>query len=200
MTDCCAAWMTEQFAWRTNVAIGSILGLDNKTIRSFAVESGVATRRARYTAPTIECGSCLRLFDPSKIDLAHHSPRSRAPPLLNVLSLCSTCNRDPAGRYVSFSGDTRRPKQHSSYHRACYADAGGFAVRRCSRSAYAGSNCACGPTSHRPRPSVTRRSSRRGQSGRRQAAGGRRQRSPGSTDCRASSAVTTQSRTSEEAL
>ena len=99
-TDRCATWMTEQFAWRTNVAIGSILGLDSKTVRSFAVESGVATRRARYTAPTIECGSCLRLFDPSEIELDHHSPVSRGPPLTAIRTLCRTCHRDSGSRWI----------------------------------------------------------------------------------------------------
>lgn len=99
-TDRCAAWMSDQFAWRTNVAIGSVLGLDNKTIRSFAVESGVATRRARYVAPMTECSSCLRLYEVPEIELKHQSPVSRGPPHPAATAFCRTCNADRSSRWI----------------------------------------------------------------------------------------------------
>ena len=44
-TDRCAQWMTSQFAFRSNLAIASVIGLDEKSVRLFAGEMGIASRR-----------------------------------------------------------------------------------------------------------------------------------------------------------
>jgi hypothetical protein len=99
-TNRCATWMCSQFELRSNVAIGAVLGLHNKSVRLFAAENGVATGRPRHATATAECASCLRLFDFSAATASHITASSRAPPVDNGIMLCGDCTTNADGRWI----------------------------------------------------------------------------------------------------
>lgn len=99
-THRCAQWMSSQFRYRSNLAIASVIGLDEKSVRLFAREVGVVSQRgqARVQA-SVQCASCLRLTaeTPSaKVHYDHASPRGSP----EMIALCADCNADAGARWI----------------------------------------------------------------------------------------------------
>lgn len=99
-TERCAAWMTSQFAYRSNLAIAGLIGLDEKSVRLFAGEVGVISRRGQpRVEATAQCASCLRLTaetPTAAVRYDHASPRGSP----ELIALCADCNADAGARWI----------------------------------------------------------------------------------------------------
>ncbi|MEO9132008.1 MAG: transposase family protein [Sphingomonas sp.] len=99
-TDRCATWMASQFPFCSNVAIASVIGLDEKSVRLFAGEVGVATRRGKVRAEaSARCASCLRLTSntpTATVYLDHASVRGDP----DLIALCAACNALKGARWI----------------------------------------------------------------------------------------------------
>jgi len=101
-TGRCADWMKSQFPVRSNVAIGSVLGLDAKSVRLFAAEEGIDTsRRSLRGKRLLTCASCLRLLSEEAgwATHIHHPPPSSSEP--GVIALCADCHANADKRWVT---------------------------------------------------------------------------------------------------
>lgn len=101
-TGRCADWMKSQFPVRSNVAIASVLGLDEKSVRLFASEEGITTsRRDLRGADLLTCASCLRLLSAEAgwATHIHHPPPSS--PGTGVTALCADCHANADQRWVT---------------------------------------------------------------------------------------------------
>ncbi len=99
-TDRCAQWMSSQFQFRSNLAVASVIGLDEKSVRLFAGEVGIASRRGRpHANANARCASCLRLTAETPAATVHHDhawPRGSP----ESIALCADCNADAGARWI----------------------------------------------------------------------------------------------------
>lgn len=99
-SDRCAAWMASQFRFRSNQAIASVIGMDEKSVRLFAREAGLLSNRGRDRAEaSAQCASCLRLVSELPVAIVHHDHASaRETPAL--ITLCAVCHADTGARWI----------------------------------------------------------------------------------------------------